>query len=644
MQLKRLHLFFIIYCISVCCIFGSFTTKNNNSYLLLYKSNIDSLHNSVFNFNKLLAHNSSTSSNQKSEISILFKQIRFDLKKADFWLRYVEVENYAVINGAIKTEWENEVFAKYKPAYKKEGFGIYLAEQELLKPNFNSSTVLELLNPTIKELEKLKSDSIIQLVNNPSSFYKANRLFLLNLASIYTTGFECNNKNEIINELQIILHSTHQIYQSFNYSYPEFSVSKKYAQIFDSTILFVDESSKNYSQFNHYIFIKKYVNQLYAENAKQLLLYKFSDSKNLNDYSLNNNAFSIFNKHLFKAQNEKGIYQNITDSNLISEIKHIGKLLFYDPILSGNNQRSCASCHKPTIFFTDTITTALAFNQTSKLARNTPSLINVLHNQMLMLDGKHNSLHNQALDVLSNPVEMNSELNTALQKIMSCKTYHQFFNKMKKQAGRNKNISMEDVISALTFYYADASFYTSKFDDAMNNKTSELDSKTIDGFNIFMSKGQCGTCHFVPIFNGVKAPFNNSEFEVIGVPSNLTYAHISPDSGRYYNTPSPNNIHSFRTPTLRNIIHSKPYMHNGVFNSIDEVIEFYNSGGGIGKKLTIENQTLSSDSLHLTTNEIDNLKLFIESLNENIPPSNPPTSVPASKNKKLNARKVSGNY
>ncbi|MFM2047975.1 MAG: putative cytochrome peroxidase [Bacteroidota bacterium] len=642
--MKRAYLLIFICCLSVCCIFGSFTTKNNNDYKLLYKARIDSLSISIFDFTKLLSHKYYTATNTKSDVITSFTQIRYQLKSTDFWLRYVEAENYSIINGAIKTEWENEVFAKFKPAYKKEGFGIYLAEQELLKPNYSSSKVLELLNPTLIELEKLKSDSVLKLVNNPASFYKANRLFLLNLATIYTTGFECNNKNEIVNELQTILHSTQQIYQSFDNSYPEYSLSKKYNQIFDSTILLVDQSSKNYTQFNHYLFIKKYVNRLYAENAKQIILYKFFESKNLNDFSLNNNAYSIFDKHLFKAQNEKGIYQTITDSNLISEIKHVGKLLFYDPILSGNNQRSCASCHKPSIFFTDTITTTSAFNRSSKLVRNTPSLINVMHQQMLMLDGKHNTLHNQALDVITNPAEMNSELNAALQKIMSCKTYHSFFNKMKKYTARKKNISMEDVISALTFYYADASFYTSKFDDAINYKTTELDKKTIDGFNIFMSKAQCGTCHFVPIFNGVKAPFNNSEFEVIGVPADLTYTNISKDSGRFYNAPSPENIHSFRTPTLRNIASTKPYMHNGIFKTIDQVIEFYNSGGGIGKKMNIDNQTLSSDSLHLTTTEIDNLKTFIESLNENIPASNAPTELPLSKNKKLNTRKVSGVY
>jgi cytochrome c peroxidase len=215
--------------------------------------------------------------------------------------------------------------------------------------------------------------------------------------------------------------------------------------------------------------------------------------------------------------------------------------------------------------------------------------------------------------------------------------------KIKKITHRKNNISMEDIISAITIYYADLSYQNSVFDNSIiaNQKISD---DAIEGFNLFMSKAQCGTCHFPPTFSGVKAPFNNSEFEVIGVPADTQFSKLSDDEGRYNFLKSDDAKSSFRTPTLRNIKFTKPYMHNGVLNTLDEVINFYNVGGAAGKKIKIDNQTLSSDSLHLTKNEIEKLKLFLESLTEKLPESNIPTELPLSNQKQLNHRKPGGTY
>src|SRR6202012_4675012 len=130
-------------------------------------------------------------------------------------------------------------------------------------------------------------------------------------------------------------------------------------------------------------------------------------SISFNDYTINNTSSSIFDKSLYTAQNTLGIYSLVEDKETLKEIKAVGKLLFYDPILSGNNSRSCASCHKPTEYFTDTsCTTNMHFDQTQRLPRNTPSLINVVYNHLLMLDGKHISLQSQGKDVMTNPNEM----------------------------------------------------------------------------------------------------------------------------------------------------------------------------------------------------------------------------------------------
>src|SRR6185436_4880585 len=116
---------------------------------------------------------------------------------------------------------------------------------------------------------------------------------------------------------------------------------------------------------------------------------------------------SVFDKGLYTPQNSKGIYSLVDDPATLDEIKKVGKLLFYDPILSGNNRRSCVSCHRSTEYFTDTaVATSLNFDKQRSLPRNTPSLINVVYNHLLMLDGRHISLQGQAKDVTTNPDEM----------------------------------------------------------------------------------------------------------------------------------------------------------------------------------------------------------------------------------------------
>ena len=367
-------------------------------------------------------------------------------------------------------------------------------------------------------------------------------------------------------------------------------------------------------------------------------------TSNFNDYSLNNNATSIFDKALFNSQNTKGIFSLVEDENVLKEIKQMGKLLFYDPILSGNNKRSCASCHKPTEYFTDTtLSTPLQFNVEQHLPRNTPSLVNSVFNHLIMLDGKHISLQGQAREVITNPQEMNSKEGELVKKVMSCKEYKTAFRKFLKYTPEEKNVSLSHIVSAITFYYADFSNYYSPFDEAMNN-SQPISNETRSGFNLFMSKSQCATCHFVPHFNGIKPPYVGSEFEVLGVPEDSLYSRLSVDKGRFGINPAPEMTDAFRTPTIRNSQFTKPYMHNGVFQTLEQVIDLYDSGGGTGKKLNVANQTLSSDSLKLTRDEKDLLITFIHSLNEKIIFETPPVSLPVSSDKSLNSRKTGGEY
>ncbi|MBJ7428178.1 MAG: cytochrome C peroxidase, partial [Bacteroidia bacterium] len=382
---------------------------------------------------------------------------------------------------------------------------------------------------------------------------------------------------------------------------------------------------------------------LYKINQELILKNKVY-SKSLLDYSINKNANTIFSKQLYNGQNTKGIYLRVSDENALTEINNLGKLLFYDPILSGNNERSCASCHKPTEYFTDTtISTAVQFNNQNSLERNTPTLINAPYNHLIMVDGKHIDLQLQTKGVITSQLEMNANQDSVLAKILSCKEYNETLQKLLKYTPTEKAVNFNHVVSAITYYYSQFSNYYAPFDEAMNKQT-EISQKAKDGFNLFMGKAACATCHFAPQFNGVKPPYIGSEFEVIGVPENIQYTSISNDLGRYFINPAKETQNAFRTGTIRNASYTKPYMHNGVFKTMEQVIDFYNTGGGIGNGLTINNQTLPSDSLYLTEIEKENLIVFINSLNEKVVFEKAPKNLPKSNFKYLNKRKVGGTY
>jgi cytochrome c peroxidase len=232
-----------------------------------------------------------------------------------------------------------------------------------------------------------------------------------------------------------------------------------------------------------------------------------------------------------------------------------------------------------------------------------------------------------------------------LEKIMSCKEYNEAFTKIAKHTPFFPRVVMEHVFSAVIFYYSSFSFYDSPFDDAMNLKGS-ISDESKKGFNVFMGKARCATCHYVPIFNGVKPPFIDSEFEVLGTPADKNFHKLSDDRGRSAVFPEddPEMLFAFRTPSVRNSFHTKPYMHNGVFETLEEVMDFYNAGGGIGKGLEVESQSLPPDSLSLTEPEIKSIIAFIESLTENIKFEIPPSKLPMSTDTSLNSRVIGGEY
>jgi cytochrome c peroxidase len=570
-------------------------------------------------------------------------QARQQLKQLDFWLRYLEPVQYNKVNGPLPVEWENEVFEKFERPYRREGAGLTLAELYLDEASPDADSLAALIQTGIEATTSFSQDSITKQLSKFSTFYLCNRLYLLNLAAIYTTGFECPDTSRIIPELSEMMNAVAEIYARYDESFPGTTISDEYHKRYRAAINFVAAQPKAYSQFDHLHFVRDYINPLFSMNQGMINAYRVYSTSAM-DFSLNKKAQSIFSKQLYIGQNSKGIFARVSDPVALTEIDRLGRLLFYDPILSGNNKRSCASCHKSGEYFTDTSrSTPLQFDRQNALLRNTPSLLNANFNHLLMVDGAHISMQGQAKAVMTNPHELGSSEQEILAKVLSCPDYRAGFKRLLKFTPQEPGVTFEHITSALTAYYARFSNFDAPFDSAMNGQL-ELNPSVTRGFNLFMSKAQCATCHFVPAFNGVKPPYVSSEFEVLGVPDDTSFHRLSADRGRFGVNPAPETDHAFRTVTIRNSDYTKPYMHNGIFKSMKEVIDFYDRGGGAGRGLEVPNQTLSAEPLNLSASEKNDLLQFISSLNEGIIFEDKPRQLPVSTIKQLNTRKVGGIY
>ena len=153
----------------------------------------------------------------------------------------------------------------------------------------------------------------------------------------------------------------------------------------------------------------------------------------------------------------------------------------------------------------------------------------------------------------------------------------------------------------------------------MQGLENTLSEDEIFGFNLFMGKAACATCHFPPAFNGTVPPkYMETEFENLGVPKNNSFEHpaLDEDPGQYFPYEVEEKRSFFKTSTVRNIQLTGPYMHNGVYETLEEVMDFYNVGGGQGMGLEVPYQTLPSDSLKLSDQESKAIIAFMQTLTD----------------------------
>jgi cytochrome c peroxidase len=292
----------------------------------------------------------------------------------------------------------------------------------------------------------------------------------------------------------------------------------------------------------------------------------------------------------------------------------LGKQLFAEPALSLQG-RSCSSCHQPGKAYTDGLVVNQSLQADKGLPRNTPTLLNAALQPLLFYDGHVRYLEEQVQEVLTNKAEMNGRLDRTVAYCRGQQGYRTAFAKAYPQ--QTNAITEQHLVQALAAYTRSLQSFNTPFDDYMRGDTLAMTAQQVTGFNLFMGKAQCGTCHYMPLFNGAVPPFySKTDTEVIGVPGDTAHTVVDADAGAYNAVPNKYKRYAFKTPTLRNVALTAPYMHNGVYATLQQVIDFYDKGGGTGLGLSLPNQTLPAQPLQLTPDEKAALIAFLEALTE----------------------------
>lgn len=310
---------------------------------------------------------------------------------------------------------------------------------------------------------------------------------------------------------------------------------------------------------------------------------------------------------------------------------HLGKILFYDPFLAGDGGRSCASCHLNDRAFTDGLPFATSTDGNQDGMRNTPTILNAGLSRSTAYDLTAYTLEDRVEKVLLNPKELHTTPEAVGQKLKTVPEYVALFKKSFPTQNPTDAQMGRMAVRAISLYMRTLTSLNSPIDRFLRGEKVQVSPEAIRGFNLFMGKAKCGTCHFAPLYNGTVPPaYMEAESEVLGVPEKpLTAgATISPDLGKFALLKMDIHRHAFKTTTVRNAALTAPYMHNGVYATLDDVLDFYNRGGGAGIGISLPNQTLPPDPLNLTKDELVALRLFIESLNDTSPVTPPVRDFP----------------
>lgn len=560
---------------------------------------LDSLRGYVrYQFRPLAQRSQSTDS-----LQLAFQSLRRLYKRVEPVTAYYMPGTSRLLNGPPLPEIEADENTMFEPG------GLQVIEP-LLFPSYDKANREELLRQILNFERELHTARYLWYATTPTDahFFDLMRLGTFRLASLGISGFDTPLCRTAISETAETLRGI----QTLLRAYGSGSTAYKALDNHLNRAIVYCRQHPAFESFDRAGFLRAYLNPL----AARLLDYQLAlgitplPTRRL----LRTTARTLFAPDAFDA----AFFAPTADQQPTLARIALGKQLFSDPMLSGNGQRSCATCHQPNRAFTDGLSRATALSvpgamEPGTLLRNTPTLLNVALQARQFYDLRTRSLEGQAFAVVHNVAEMAGTLTDAARKLQQHRDYIKRFS----QAFPNAKglITADQIQNALASYERSLISLNSRFDRYMRGQTGALTATEVRGFNVFMGKAQCGTCHFLPLFNGTIPPaYTQTESEVIGVPARPDNRQLDTDVGRYAFTKLTPLQYAFKTPTLRHIGQTAPYMHNGVYQTLEEVVDFYDKGGGVGLGFALPNQTLSATKLDLTPSEKKALIAFLNAL------------------------------
>jgi cytochrome c peroxidase len=330
------------------------------------------------------------------------------------------------------------------------------------------------------------------------------------------------------------------------------------------------------------------------------LVYFFTQKKTAKVYSVEDL------RELYSSGNSKkwplpSLFPEIEDEyveiGVLADIKHpaanpfseekaiLGQQLFFEPRLSKSKQVSCASCHEPQLAWADGKRVANGDFQ-EQGNRNTPTIINIGFAKSLFWDGRSPTLEDQVHEPIEDSVEMNTKFETAINNIRNIRGYEALFI----AAFGDKKVTEDRVSKALATYQRTIKSTRSKFDLFIEGQSDEFTDEQVLGLHLFRTKGKCVNCHYSPYFSDQK-------FHNVGL---TYYGRFYQDLGLYNHTQKKEDVGKFKTPTLREVGKSGPYMHNGLFPDLEGIMNMYNAGmPRPRRKASQENDSLFPTTSHL---------------------------------------------
>lgn len=304
-------------------------------------------------------------------------------------------------------------------------------------------------------------------------------------------------------------------------------------------------------------------------------------------------AFGAENSAAPKAPNGLPALTWPTDNPYSAAKNELGRYLYFDRRLSADNTISCASCHDPSRGFADGAATSTGVRG-QKGTRSAPTILNRAYSLAQFWDGRAKTLEDQAKDPMVNPIEMGNTHPAIVATLRGIPGYRALFDK----TFGSEEIDIDRVSKAIACFERTVLSGNSPYDRYKRGRKDALTAEQVRGMSIFFGKGSCDRCH-------EGANFTLNAYANTGVGADKP----EPDLGRYTVTHDPRDWGAFKTPTLREIEHTAPYMHDGSLTTLEQVVEFYDKGGIPNKNLDA-----SIRPLHLTDQQKSDLVAFMKAL------------------------------